>query len=101
MKSKILLVIFTYLAICQSIKSQVTIGLSAEPDNSTLLDLKTNPDGTSNKGILLPRVALINTETFGLDGNSGTAGILIYNTHANVTGANAKGIGYYYWDGAS
>ncbi len=82
------------------LKAQVTIGSLNLPDPSSILDLKNKDDDTSDKGILFPRVFLINTDTFGLNGNSQTAGIIVYNINTNITGANQHGTGLYYWDGS-
>jgi len=40
--------------------AQVTIGSSTEPNNDALLDLKEDTNGESTKGLLLPRVKLVN-----------------------------------------
>lgn len=42
--------------------SQVTIGSISEPDSNALLDLKETAEGTSNKGLLLPRVKLVSLD---------------------------------------
>lgn len=49
----------------------------------------------ANKGILIPRVNLINLTTFNppITNNGNTASLLVFNTN------NAIGQGYYYWDG--
>ncbi len=69
-----------------SIKSSVS-----PPDPSAMLDVE-----SSSKGLLIPRVAL-------LDINNGTApvlnpanSLLVYNT--NVTVLNGSGTGFYYWN---
>lgn len=41
--------------------AQVTIGSDREPNNNAILEFKQNEDGTSEKGLLLPRVNLIST----------------------------------------
>ncbi len=78
------------------LKAQVTIGLLENPDTSALLDLKNQSDSSSDKGFLLPRVAITNSTQFGLAGNSLTEGMMVYNTIANT---NNSGKGLYYWDG--
>jgi hypothetical protein len=63
--------------------AQVTIGTDAAPNPASLLDLKDNKDGegTSTKGLLLPRVALKGTNDASMfrDGNM-VAGMFVYNT---------------------
>ncbi len=74
--------------------TQVTIGSGYEPEKDTLLDLKENADGTSTKGMLLPRVALAHTNS-AAPLTKHTPGMVLYNTSTtgNVTP------GYYYNDG--
>ncbi len=97
MKKLLLISIF---AICGNLLfSQVTIGDIAEPDASALLDLKNQPDKTSTRGLLLPRVVVSDTVAFTLIGESKTAGMLIYNTAAKT--ADNSGPGIYYWAGTS
>lgn len=66
--------------------AQVTIGAGVEPDDNALLDLKENNAGTSTKGLLLPRVALISTDNF-RPLTAHVAGMLVYNfaTTGDVT----------------
>lgn len=61
-----------------------------------------------NKGLLLPRIALSNTTTWGLAGTS-AKGMVIYNTKDTMSGftgtaayptAPGDGTGLYFWDGA-
>ncbi|MBK5721106.1 hypothetical protein JGH11_09525 [Dysgonomonas sp. Marseille-P4677] len=44
------------------VQGQVTIGIGKEPDKGAILDLKENEDGSSKKGLLLPRVALVSLD---------------------------------------
>ncbi|MCX7729194.1 MAG: hypothetical protein N2203_06970, partial [Bacteroidia bacterium] len=55
----------------------------------------------TDKGVLIPRVSLSNTTTYGLTGGppGGTASMLVYNTNAGIAGTGAMGVGYYYWNG--
>jgi hypothetical protein len=57
---------------------------------------------STNKGLLMPRVTLTTTTTWGLAGTA-TAGMTVYNTAAGITSTNtsypANGIGEYFWDG--
>ena len=72
--------------------SQVGIGTTS-PDASSILDVT-----ATDKGILIPRVSLINITATLLDGtNTAATGLLIYNTNAGVIGGN--GLGYYYFNG--
>ncbi|MDR3056762.1 MAG: hypothetical protein LBU84_01310 [Prevotella sp.] len=54
------IIIALLLFVQNSINAQVTIGSDDEPDSGALLDLKENINGRSTKGLLLPRVKLIN-----------------------------------------
>ncbi|PRP66355.1 hypothetical protein [Nonlabens agnitus] len=69
--------------------SQVGIG-TITPDASTLLEVS-----SSNKGVLLPKVALTGTTDVTTIANP-AMGLLIFNT-ANVPGLN---VGYTYWNGS-
>jgi trimeric autotransporter adhesin len=78
-----------------------TISSSSLPDNSALLELESN-----NKGLLLSRVSLSNTTTWGLVGSTPVAGMLVYNTNASITSSSTSypviqgGVGCYYWNGS-
>ncbi|MCF2491456.1 tail fiber domain-containing protein, partial [Dyadobacter sp. CY347] len=60
---------------------------------------------SANKGLLLPRVSLGNTTTWGLAGTP-AAGMQVYNNNAAVEAVSTSypiaegGIGVYYWDGS-
>lgn len=54
-----LMLIFALMGIL-TFEAQVTIGTSDTPHRDALFDLKQKADGTSDKGLLLPRVALEN-----------------------------------------
>lgn len=75
---KIFILLFTLL-LTNTIFCQVTIGSKLIPNKNAILDLQTNDDNSSTKGLLLPRVALVTT-------NSSTPltahvnGMLVYNT---------------------
>jgi uncharacterized protein (TIGR02145 family) len=64
--------------------SQVTIGSTEAPSKGALLDLKENLNGTSNKGLMLPRLELaannILTIASGAASNSDYIGAVVYNT---------------------
>ena len=53
---KLLLIVFFIMS--HIVQAQVTIGTEEEPDEEALLDLKENSNGTSTRGLLLPRVYL-------------------------------------------
>ncbi|MEZ4874611.1 MAG: tail fiber domain-containing protein [Flavobacteriaceae bacterium] len=72
--------------------SQVGIGTTS-PDASSILDIS-----STDKGILIPKVALADVTDTMLDGvNTAAAGLLIYNTNAATTGGS--GVGFYYFTG--
>lgn len=63
---------------CHTAIAQVTIGAAIDPDEDAILDLKQKQDGTSDKGLLLPRVNLVSpTNTFPLSQH--IEGMLVYN----------------------
>lgn len=86
------------LTICLSfytlIFSQVTIGSSIPPQKDALLDIKENEDGTSEKGLLIPRVSLTST-VLASPLSSHVKGMVIYNTATK----NDVTPGLYYNDG--
>ncbi|WP_254411163.1 hypothetical protein [Dyadobacter diqingensis] len=59
---------------------------------------------STNKGLLMPRISLTNTTTWGLAGTA-VAGMHVYNTNLSITSTNpayptiAAKKGEYYWDG--
>ena len=61
MKLKSLLIVSFIVAISsmKNLSAQVTIGTDKPPAKGALLDLKSKDDGTSTKGLLLPRMKLI------------------------------------------
>ncbi|MEZ4917093.1 MAG: hypothetical protein R2836_08940 [Chitinophagales bacterium] len=71
------------------------VGIGTDsPNASAILDIS-----STDKGVLLPKVSLSNTNTFGLSGTSNTEGVMLYNT--NTTTTNGLGKGYYYWNGTA
>lgn len=92
-----LLIIFTL-----NIQAQVTIGSDQEPHKNALLDIKENPDGSSNKGIILPRVALTSTLDFFGNTTGHQEGMTVYNTATSGTSvdvADRVSPGFYYNNG--
>lgn len=92
------------------LKSQVTIGISEDPENGVLLQLKnipnvTNGDANSTKGLMLPRVNLTNVNS--LAGISGAlsgeeslyVGLTVYNLNKCLDYGFTDSKGVYTWDG--
>lgn len=57
------ILLIVVLCISNSSNAQVTIGSATPPSQGALLDLKMKGDGTSTKGLLLPRLSLVDIET--------------------------------------
>lgn len=72
---------FLFLFLVLGIKSQVTIGSNEIPIKGAILDLKERSDGTSSKGMILPRVKLkaLNQLLDPSHGKSEHMGLLVYN----------------------
>lgn len=98
-----ILAIACALMLTTTLQAQVTIGSSSPPVEGSLLDLKEQPNGTSLKGLGLPRVKLTAINAIS-DISNATGkeiehvGLLVYNTNEclNSTG---KDDGLYVWDG--
>lgn len=92
---KLFTLLFITSVLISNTNAQVTIGSGEKPDESALLDLKQNVDGTSQKGFLGPRVALesITDQQTVLDPANG---LLVYNTGEG----DLMYIGYVYWNGS-
>lgn len=75
-------------------------GSSNSPKSGALLELE-----SSNRALLLTRVSLTSTTSWGLNGSApAEGGYTVYNTNAAITGSNdypviPDGVGVYYWDG--
>jgi len=96
MKRKFLIIIYLVFAI-QIAKSQ-NIGINssgANPDGSAMLDI-----AATNKGLLVPRVALTATNATGPISTPLTS-LFVYNTATAGTAPNNVIPGYYYWNGAA
>jgi hypothetical protein len=81
MKKKTVFRLLIAALFCASLgaNAQVTIGSGEMPDAGALLDLRENADGSSAKGLLLPRVALVALDNPSpLPGH--VAGMYVYNT---------------------
>lgn len=84
-----------------TVDAQVTIGSTNPPSQGALLDLKMNDDGTSTKGLLLPRITLVDKET--MDPVFTTADSELKKQHIGLivyhVGGNNIDPGVYTWDG--
>ncbi|MCE7060282.1 tail fiber domain-containing protein [Dyadobacter sp. CY343] len=81
--------------------AQVKVGENPQTINAgSVLEIE-----SSDKGLLLPRISLANTTTWGLAGTP-AAGMQVYNMNAGVTATSTSypiaegGTGVYYWDGS-
>jgi hypothetical protein len=110
MKRIIFFVLVLVLMSTAALKAQVTIGSQTEPASGALLDLKTHTPTdsvggpTTEKGLLLPRVALQTINSLaplytGVDADVilGHKGLVVYNVKP-IPNVFTQGI--YYWDGA-
>jgi hypothetical protein len=89
MKNKLPLLIVLLIYI----KTFAQVGINTtSPDPSSILDIQ-----STDKGILIPRVALISTIDITTVLNPITS-LLVYNTNVS-TGVNATTKGFYYWNG--
>lgn len=101
MKKIILSIAFILASMVCTLQAQVTIGSNTEPNTNALLDLKNQADGSSNKGLLLPRVPLITT-TNPSPLTVHVAGMTVYNTAISPSGTDVSiyvSPGLYYNDG--
>jgi hypothetical protein len=94
------LAIMALLFTSSALFAQVKIG-----DNPTTINAGSALEiESTNKGLLMPRISLTNTTTWGLAGTA-AAGMHVYNTNMAITSTNtiyptlAAKIGEYYWDG--
>ena len=88
---------FAFVLLCLGVKAQnVGInGTGAAPDASAMLDVV-----ATDKGLLVPRVALTATNAAG-PVTSPTTSLLVYNTATAGTAPNNVTPGYYYWNGSA
>ncbi|WP_128331968.1 hypothetical protein [Apibacter sp. HY039] len=90
MKKKIIIIT---MSLCFNLFfGQVGIGTS-NPDSSALLDIS-----SSNKGMLIPRIALTSNTDQSIVGGNAATGLMVYNTGSN-TGFPIEG--FFFWNGAS
>jgi len=84
------IIVFTVNSIAQNVGINTT---GATPDASAMLDIV-----SSNKGLLIPRVALTATNSNAPIGNGIATGLLVYNTATTGTAPNDVVPGFYYWN---
>jgi uncharacterized protein (TIGR02145 family) len=97
------LLIFISVMCAMNISAQVTIGKLAEPHKAAVLDLSQKETSDPERGLLLPRVSLIDPDDFQLiasptnDQKSKAAGMIVYN-FSQCDGKFAQGV--YTWTGS-
>ncbi|WP_418637544.1 tail fiber domain-containing protein [Winogradskyella sp.] len=89
MKKTAIIISFCLLTVLSY--AQVGIG-TTNPDASSALDIS-----SLDRGLLIPRVSLVNVTNATTPIASPTTSLLIWNTNPTVTGGS--GVGYYYWNG--
>jgi hypothetical protein len=90
---KKILLLLIGCSVMQSVTAQVGIG-TISPEPSAILDIS-----STDQGLLVPRVNLIDVTNTMLDGsNPAATGLLIWNTNASTVGGN--GVGYYSFNGS-
>src|ERR1700738_3368559 len=87
-----LLIAFSFCILFSKLYGQVGIG-TLTPNTSAMLDVS-----STNKGLLIPRVALTGT-TDVVTIPTPAVSLLVYNTATNGAGSTAVRPGYYYWNG--
>jgi len=85
------IVFFGLMFTLYTASAQVGIG-TTNPDASSALDIS-----ATGKGVLVPRVSLLNITNSTSPISSPTTSLLVWNTNAVVTGGN--GVGFYFWSG--
>ncbi len=93
MKKIILPIILSFISVFAVSQNVGINSTGAAPNTSAILDV----DAT-NKGLLVPRVNLLNTTDITTIVSPATS-LFVYNTNAAITGVGANGVGYYYFDG--
>ena len=68
----------------------------AIPKSSALLDV--DDGNANNKGILIPRVSLVDVNTFTPITGINVESLIVYDSSGTATGSSGKG--YYYWSGS-
>jgi len=93
MKQKVIVLFISFLLFAQNLITAQSIGINnngSAPSPSAMLDIK-----STNKGILLPRVNLLNNSD-SVTISHPALSLLVFNTNKNLSG----GIGYYSWNGS-
>lgn len=88
---KLIFVFFVFILKSQNVGINST---GAPPSGDAGLDID-----FTNKGLLIPRVSLGSTTTYGLTGGGPTTSMLVYNNNSSITGTGAFGSGFYFWNG--
>lgn len=96
---KRIITLFFSLALISSTKSYAqNVGINntgSQPDASAMLDIR-----SSDKGILIPRVALTGADDASTI-NAPQTSLLVYNTATSGAGNNAVEPGFYFWNGTN
>lgn len=92
MKKKLQFSFFLVLTVFFSTKAQVGVG-TASPHASSALHVE-----DANRGVVIPRVSLVNISNGTTPVNAPLTSLLVYNTNAAVVGGN--GVGFYFWNGS-
>ncbi|MQP25665.1 hypothetical protein GFJ94_11385 [Flavobacterium sp. LMO8] len=85
------LLLFTIFFVSQSNFSQVGVGTTT-PDATAVLDVV-----SSDKGVLVPRVSLVDISNTTSPINAPATGLMVWNTNAATVGGS--GVGFYFFNG--
>ncbi len=89
--------LLTFFCILTSALLYAQVGINTtSPGSGAMLDVT-----SSNKGILIPRVALTSTASSSPITPAPTTSLLVYNTASSGSGATAVSPGFYYWSGSA
>ncbi|MEX0995645.1 MAG: hypothetical protein WDZ45_01195 [Flavobacteriaceae bacterium] len=89
-----ILFISIFLGISINSFSQVGVGTTT-PAPGSMLDIE-----STDKGLLIPRIALTSTNIGAPITPAPSLGLLVFNTSTSGAGATAVSEGFYYWDGS-
>src|ERR1051325_358943 len=85
---------FITLSVVEGNAQNIAINTSG----STAADCAILDVSSSNLGVLIPRISIGATGTYGLSGTAANAnGMIVFNTNAGITGIGANGVGFYFW----
>ncbi|MEI6435310.1 MAG: FISUMP domain-containing protein [Bacteroidota bacterium] len=99
MKKKATIVILAILLLFVRFDLFSQVGINrdnSKPDSSAMLEVK-----SSNSGVLIPRVALISSDSPQPMNTPVATGLLVYNTNSSGSSPNQVIPGFYYWNGAT